>query len=319
MMAGGGERSGTSAAPELLIPASARGAGMGGGTVADAAGVEALYWNPAGVTLIEGTELSFSYMDYIADLKYSSFNAATHLGEWGTLGFAVRVLNIGDIIVTTVDAPMGTGEILSPNFVNIGTTFSRQLTDRVSFGATTTFIHESVKRENAKGIAFDFGFQYEPGFEGLRLGIVLKNLGPAMRFDGPDLESTVPIPGEDPTAADQQLRLTLASFELPTYVQFGASYDMNFNDRNAVLVHGAYRNHSFTNDDISGGIEYRYRESLFLRGGYTASSQDEFLYGPTLGFGLCARFGSTSFQFDYSHAQTEYFDNTQWVTLTLGF
>ena len=67
--AGNGNRVGTSAAPELLIPVGARGTGMGGTGVADAAGTEALFWNPAGAAFAEGTEISFSYLEYIADIQ----------------------------------------------------------------------------------------------------------------------------------------------------------------------------------------------------------------------------------------------------------
>ena len=56
----------------------------------------------------------------------------------------VKVLNVGDITVTTEDAPEGTGEILTPNFAVVGLTYGRRMTDRVLIGLTGSFINEKV-------------------------------------------------------------------------------------------------------------------------------------------------------------------------------
>ena len=140
-----------------------------------------------------------------------------------------------------------------------------------------------------------------------------------MRFDGADLEESVPIPDEDPIAADQRLRLTLASFELPTYVQFGTSYAMPLSMSHAVTLTTAYRNNSFTDDDVAGGIEYGYRSLFFLRGGYVSSAQEDFLFGAAFGFGLQFQYNQSAIRFDYSNAESEFFDNNQWFSLAVGF
>ena len=316
---GNSKRSGTSGALELTIPVGSRGTGMGGSVVADVKGVEAMYWNPAGVSQIEGTEVVFSYLDYIADIKYSYLGIATSLGDAGAFGFNARVMNVGDIIVTTEESPNGTGEIIAPTFMVVGVTYSRQMTDRVFFGSSFSVIHERIKQETARGAAFDFGFQYIPGIGGLKLGVVMKNIGPKIKFDGSDLDRNIQLPGDDPQASHRNMRLELSSFEIPAYLQFGTSYDLKFDEQKKVIFTGSFRNNNFSGDELSGGMEFSYREQFMLRCGYRGSSDDEYIYGFHFGLGLRFDVGTSAFLFDYSHAQTRYFDNNQWFTFTFQF
>jgi len=114
--AGSGERQGTSGATELLIPVGARGSALGGTATSNVTGIEASFWNPAGLGSMEGTEALFTHTQYIADMSVNYAAIAVKAGGLGTLGFSAKVLSIGDIIVTTEQAPDGTGEIMSPTF-----------------------------------------------------------------------------------------------------------------------------------------------------------------------------------------------------------
>ena len=58
LYAGGDERIGTSGAQELRIPVGSRMSSLAGAGVADAVGAEAMYWNPAGITNINGFSLA---------------------------------------------------------------------------------------------------------------------------------------------------------------------------------------------------------------------------------------------------------------------
>jgi len=108
---------------------------------------------------------------------------ATHI-PWGTLAFNAKVLSIGDIQVTTEDAPEGTGEIISPTFSVLGVSLARQFTDRVMFGLTTNFVREQVQSVSAGAMSFDFGVEYLTGYHGLRFGMAMKNFGPGLEFKG---------------------------------------------------------------------------------------------------------------------------------------
>ena len=317
--AGSDARQGTAGAQELLIPHGSRGTALGGAVVADVKGGEAMYWNPAGSAYLSGREVMFSHLDYIADMKYTYFGALVPAGIFGNIGINVRVLDVGDIIVTREDAPDGTGEIISPEFITLGFVYSRQVTDRVSFGTSLNIIREKIINETANGVALDVGFQYRPGLGGLSLGVVLKNLGPTMKFNGGDLDNAVRLPGDNIQAGTKSVRLTLAEFELPSYIQFGTSYNWEWSHSKSVIFSSSFRNNSFSQDELNGGIEVNFSDLIFLRGGYSHSSDTNYLYGPTFGFGLNLKLGSSRLSVDYSIAQTKYFANNQWITFKLLF
>jgi hypothetical protein len=168
--AGNDGRKGTSGAMELQIPVGPRGTALGGSAVSDVDGVEAIFWNPAGLGSLEGTEALFSHTTYFADQKLNFASVATRLGDFGVVGLNVKVLSVGDIIVTTEEAPDGTGDVISPTFTVFGLSLARQFTDRVLFGGTVNVVNERIINNTASGIAFDFGVQYMTGWKGLKLG-----------------------------------------------------------------------------------------------------------------------------------------------------
>jgi hypothetical protein len=84
---------------------------------------------------------------------------------------------------------------------------------------------------------------------------------------------------------------------------------------------------------MGGGIEYTYSTEKFrvsLRGAATVAhdpdegtfiiQDDGNIYGPSFGGGLYYQVGpNLSFSLDYAYQLTEYFDDTQWFTLIVGF
>ena len=321
VFAGGDRRKGTSGAQELRIPIGSRSTGLGGSVVADISGLESLYWNPAGASSIRGVEAMFSYLDYIADMTFSFGAVGINIQGIGVLGFSARVLSIGDVIVTTEEAPMGTGEIMNPNFVTLGVTFSRQMTDRIFFGASLNMINEQISNVSTRGFCMDFGFQYIPGLiRGLKLGVVVKNIGPNMRFEGDNLNHAAPLEGAIPGAERKQFNTVLQSFELPSYFQIGVSMSPVETENNKMTVMASFRNNNFIEDEYNAGVEYAFNDMLFLRGGYTGSKQEEYLYGPAFGAGFKLTMGMNTVYFDYSYAQTsKYFNSNQWFSLRVAF
>src|SRR5206468_12085478 len=82
--AGSDERKGTGGALELRLPVGPRGSALGSPFVADASGVDALFWNPSGLATVEKTELAFNHTNYIADMNLKYGVMATRI-QWGTL------------------------------------------------------------------------------------------------------------------------------------------------------------------------------------------------------------------------------------------
>ena len=168
--AGRGDKSGTSAAPELLIPVGARSIALGGASLATITGVEAIYWNPAGLARSSPAfDLMVSHMSYLADIGVNYFAASRNFADVGSVGLAVKSLAIDDIPITTEDQPDGTGETTSPTFLVVGGAFSRRMSDKISVGIVANLVFEQMARVSARGISFSGGVQYTGlgGMEGL--------------------------------------------------------------------------------------------------------------------------------------------------------
>ncbi|MCP4608997.1 MAG: PorV/PorQ family protein, partial [Planctomycetes bacterium] len=288
-MAGSDRRLGTSGAQYLKIPVGSRGTAMGGAIGADVYGAEAIFYNPAGVAMIDGTEVMFSYLNYFAGMNLNYFAITTAVEDFGSIGISAKVLSVGDIVKTTWNAstPEGTGEIFNPSSAVIGLTYSRVLTDRVSFGITGKFINEQIDLVSASGMAIDFGVNYDTKWNNLRLGFVLKNLGPSMAFEGEGLDYSVQAPGTNPAVSPAHtFTAKSASFELPAWAQLSMAWDAYNQDMHRATVFGTFQANNFSKDLFRGAFEYAYDEKYFIRGGYTLDDdQVDYLYGLTFGAG----------------------------------
>lgn len=324
VFASGGRRNGTAGAQELLIPVSARGLAMGGAYVSGITGLDAIFYNPAGFGGSNfGTEAMFSYMSYIADIGFSFAAVGVNLGDFGAIAFNLRTLDFGDIPVTTVDNPYGTGTTFSPSFFVGGVTYSNSLTDRIRVGVNLNLISESIIRTSASGFSFDAGIQYDglAGVEGLKMGIVIKNLGSQIKYDGEDLIRTA----IDPTSlrGSQFYKIDAASFELPSQLEFGVAYNYKFDESYQAIIASSFQNNNFANDEYKIAGEFNYDDLFFVRGGYTyvrenVDDTNQSLWGPTFGAGIVLRTG-VDIMVDYAFRSVDYFDANHMITIKLGF
>src|SRR5262245_22097571 len=316
----GEERLGTSGAPELRMPVGARTLGMAGSNLGSVTGVEAVFYNPAGIASNESpTEVMFSNTQYIADMSINFVGVTQQLGNVGTIGLSAKVFSVGDIPFTNEAAPDGTGEIFSPTFATMGLTYARKMTDRVNFGGTVYYVAERIMQETASGVAFDLCFQYDTGYQGLSLGMAMKNFGPNLQFDGPDFDQNLVLPGDDPQSGSRTVGSGSAQFELPSNFQFGLSYPM-MRGTNSLMICGLYQNNSYALDDAKVGAEWMYRKDAALRLGYKYTSNDDDLFSFTYGAGLRVPLGSANLWVDYAgQSVSDFFSDVHHIALNLMF
>lgn len=323
LYAGGGKRNGTNGASELLIPAGTRGISMGSAAVASSKGLEALYWNPAGLAWTScSAEALFSYQSYISDIGVTYGAVSANISDFGVIAFSIKALSMDAINVTTVDNPDGTGQTFTPQFLTAGLSFSRALSDRISVGLTGNLISESMDRVSAKGVAFNVGVVYQNlgNLNGLNLGITVNNLGPEMKFDGTGLYQKGTIPELERPA--QYYKVESAGFELPSNLELGLSYTRMLDESNSLLVSSAFQNSNFSGDEYKLGAEYIYADLLALRAGYTfipESQEKQSIYGLSLGVGINYRMpGSGTIRFDYAYRDVDTFKANHIFSLALG-
>ena len=322
--AGSGQRTGTNGAAELLIPVGTRDIAMAGSTLAAARGIDALFWNPAGsAEVLRDVTLYASHMAYLADIGVDCGAVSVNIETFGVISLDIKVLSIGDIPVTTAQYPDGTGNTFRPQFFTMGLTYARRLTDRIAVGFTGTLITERMAEVSASGVAFNGGLIYSDlgGLPGLSFGVVVKNIGPQMKFDGPGLSIQADAAGLD--RGTMLYSIDAAGFELPSTFELGFAYRTNVFENNMVTIASSFENNNFADDEYKFGFEYGFQDLLFLRAGYDyqppKSADRENIYGMTLGGGVHMSVGSVDVTFDYAFRSTTFFDNNHVFSVKLGF
>ncbi len=330
-VAGDRSKYGTSAAPELLIPVGSIGTSLSGSNLSSITGIESMYWNPAGLSMLNSkTEVMASHLKYIADINIEYFAGAVDLGGLGVIGASIKTLGFANPeLVTTIDAPDGTGETWTPTYLTTSLSYARKMSDKILFGATFKMIYEQVASVSSTGFATDFGLQYIAGKSGLKFGVALKNFGPSMKFDGTGLDAYYQPAGTPAGTAGQPRRITLQSFNLPTTLEIGLSYDYPIGKKNSVELSTTFQNNNYSSDEYRVGLEYVYNKIVYLRGAYTfypdiiagdnIDINDARIYGPSFGAGIHYPFGSVNLGIDYAYRVTQNFSANQWFTLSVGF
>jgi hypothetical protein len=322
--AGAGNRTGSSGAAELLIPVGTRDIALSGATVSTTLGIEALFWNPASVAKMDNsTSVYFSHMSYIADIGVDYGAVSANFEGLGVLSLSLKSLAIGEVVQTTTQNPDGTGQTFTPQFFTVGLSYARQLSDRIAVGLTANLVSERMADVSATGVAFNVGVVYNNfgSVDGLSLGVVVKNIGPQMKFDGSGLLNQASVAGQN--RPPQPYAVQAASFELPSTFEFGLGYKRSFEGDNSIQLSTAFQNNNFSDDEYKVGVEYAYQDILFVRGGYNfaqeESEQREFIFGTSVGAGIHYALGSLDMTFDYAYRSVKVFDGNHIFSVKLGF
>lgn len=321
--AGAGNRKATGGASHLLIPVGARGIAMGGANIAATYGLDAIFWNPAGVAdSPTDVNVMFSHMSYIADIGVEYGAVSAKLGELGTVAFSIKALSIGEIDITTTQDPDGTGATFSPQMMVAGITFSRQLTDNIAIGLTANYISETLDRVSATGLGFNAGVIYKnlADVDGLSFGLAMKNFGPQMQYDGSGLYYEAEV--DEFHRKPNYYKAESAPYDLPSTFELGFAYSPQLDKMNNLVISANFQNHNFASDEYKVGAEYSYNNMFFLRAGYTTAPEEDaenYLYGLTAGAGINYAVGSSSVRVDYTYRDVQYFDANHVFSVSFGF
>jgi len=334
--AGNPDRQGEAGAPELLMIPYARLAGLHAMSTAHITGVEAMRLNVAGVGRINKTEFVASYGIYLqgTGVNMNAFGFAQKIGKNGALGVSLMAMDFGDIPVTTVGQPEGTGATFSPSFFNLGVGYSHVFDNKISVGILFRSVSERISDLSASSFAIDAGVQYVTGEnDNFKFGISLRNIGAPMRFEGEGLSFSTQIPFEGAgysLAVDQRPQ----RYELQSVLNIGASYDIILgNPTNRLTILANFASNSFSQDQIGGGLEFRFNDMFFVRGGYrydfgvaAENAQPPLYSGPCGGVSIEVPVGkdtdekkASRFGVDYAYRATNIFDGSHNIGVRLSF
>jgi hypothetical protein len=316
-------KSGTTAATFLEINVGAPAVGMGGAFVSIANDATALYWNPAGVATIRQTSAVAVHTNWIADTKFDYAGIALPLTDFGTLGFSLTSLSMGDMQVRTVEFPEGTGEYFSAGDLAAAVSYSRQLTERFSIGISGKYIQETIWHESASAFAIDVGTLFRTDlFGGMTIGAALTNFGTNMKMAGRDSRQFVRLnPAELGTNGQIPTDIAFDSWDLPLLFQFGVSTRIFDNDeyRWTLAADALHPNDNY--ESVNVGTEFAYSDFLFLRAGYQSLFLKSSEGGLSLGVGVSSGsfLGKTSIGFDYAYQDMGRLQSVHVFTLGLRF
>jgi hypothetical protein len=243
---------------------------MGEAYTAQADDVSSLYWNPAGLAILNQSQASFMYNQYLKDLTYQNAAVAVPL-ENGGIGASVSYLSYGQIKGFQADGTP-TGDVGA--YSGVATLGAACLGEIWSAGINVKGVQESLADVKATGLAADLGttFVYPREVKGatLRMAAVLRNIGTGMKF----------IDQRDP---------------FPMQWRVGASALQMMNRRlNLSFDYGQERG---ADGAAYGGAEYWIGTHLALRAGYAGSQ----LQGSGLRAGVGLKFKDLSFDYAFSN------------------
>lgn len=267
---GNPDRQGEAGGYELLLNPWARSAGLHALTTSMVYGVEAMQINIAGLSRISKTEFVIGHTRLYegTGIRLNSLGLAKKMGENGAFGISLTAMDFGDIEVTTTAIPEGTGATYSPNFFNLGLSYSHTFDQKVSVGILLRGISENIADVGAFGFAIDAGVQYVTGAkDNFKFGVSLRNMGSPMKFSGEGLSFSTPNPnGSTPYVITVTQRA--AGFELPSMLNIGLSYDFWAGNNHRITTLGNFTANSFSVDQLGAGLEYSFKEMFMVRAGY---------------------------------------------------
>ena len=312
---------GTTAAPFLSIGQGTRATGMGSAFVALADDPSALYWNPAGIAKVNGVGFIVDHTLWIADINYNFLGLTYNLGDFGTIGVSFTTSNIGDMKVTTVDQPDGTGETFTANDAAFSVAWAIQLTENFSIGFNPKFVYRSIWKTSSTAIAIDMGVQYVTPFDGMILGMSISNFGTKMKLEG---NSALVLYDPDPNSSGNNgnipAYLQTDDWELPLNFRVGVAYEPVKIDQHKVAVAFDALHLSDNYESINVGSEYTFDDFFSLRAGYKSmflkDSEESFSFGAGIKQFLL---GNMAIQFDYAYQDFGRLNNIQKFSLSITF
>jgi hypothetical protein len=314
-------KKGTTGAPFLTIGQSARAIGMGSAFVGVVNDVSSIYWNPAGLTKAKGINVLFDHTLWLADIKYNYFAASYNLGDYGTIGLSFTGSDIGEMNVTTIDKPEGTGETFSATQGAISLAYAIQLTENFSIGLSPKFIFESIWRMNSSAFAVDLGVQYITPFDGAVLAMSISNFGTSMQLSG---NSNLVLHDLDPSNSGNNgnipAYLETNTWSLPLTFRVGIAYNPIRTEMHKITLAVDAMHPSDNYESVNIGAEYAFNDFVFFRGGYKSLFLDTSEESFSVGFGIKqSLLGNVALKFDYAYQDFGRLSDIQKFSLTVSF
>jgi long-subunit fatty acid transport protein len=300
----GAQRVGITAADFLKIGIGARANAMGESFAAVDNDAYALFYNPAGITQFDKTEIAIAHTTWFVGLQHDFIGAVFHLDGQNSVGLSIVSLQSDDMPVTTEFQPYGTGAYFKYGDLAFAATYARRMTDNFSFGVSVKYVDETLAQLSMRGTLIDLGTYYWTGLGTTRFAVSVSNFGGQLTPSG----SVNLVDGT--TVSDFQ------SFSPPTIFRIGFAFEPYQDEMNKITASAQLNHPADNSENISLGTEYSYDSAFFLRAGYKINV-DEQSYSLGAGVKVDARFALV--YFDYAFTPYERLGDVHRFSLNLRF
>lgn len=257
---------GTATGQFLTIGVGGREIAMGEAVTASSNGAGSVFWNPAGLVDSEQKDVFAAYNQWPAGIHVGAVSAAVSNPVFGSFAMHVKYVNFGEIEITTIDNPNGTGASLLMSNYAVGFTYGKYLTDKVSVGATVNYVKEQYGSNGYNTLAFDVGILYRASYNNLKIGMSVLNFAPEVQYSGTYIDYSF----YDSYATGTEVEFD--SWSLPMTFRFGAAMDIYQEGANKLTAAFDMVHPNDNREQYNMGMEYNYGEKMFLRLGYKLTS-----------------------------------------------
>lgn len=311
---------GTTVGTFLRIEPSARGGALGNAGSALPGGIEAVYYNTGAIGLLDKASVQYTHNTWYADISYNYAAFSLPVSGSGRIFASLTSLSSGDILVRTVEQPLGAGLNYKVNNVAVGLAYGMRITSRFSAGVQFNIITEKIWNTSGKAYSLNIGTIYSLSDNGAILAFCLSNLGSKASYDGSNLDIQYDA---DPDAYGDNSALpagqTTDYFSLPGLIRIGVSVPLVVSEDSSFLLLAEGLHPNDNSESMNMGVEWKLVQLLALRVGYQTMFQTDSELGPTFGFGVEGDLGDNTFQFNYAWAGHEYLEDTHRFTLVIDF
>jgi hypothetical protein len=267
----------------LRLDGSARAGALGGSFVSNNDDADVIFYNPAGIKLLEGNPASFSFFKHLMDINLATLSYSTEYEDIGRFGAAIKYINYGTFEGSD-EFGVRTGEF-GVNEMALVVGYANQLDENFYYGANAKFIYSGIADRSSTAIAVDLGLHYAIPDKNWNFGFAVLNLGSQLSKyynTSEDLPLDI-IVGVSKRLENLPVRLSL-----------------DFHKLNQDRDDFTQRFKAFT-----VGAEFTLSKIMKLRFGYDNERRSEFKIGTTAGIaGFNAGLGVkvSDYQFDYGYS-----------------
>ncbi len=170
---------GTSGAIILSQPMGARASAMAEAYTAISGNIDCLYYNPAGIALLEKKQMSFTYQKGISDDNFGIINFGLPTKN-GVFAGSLILYTAGDIEL--IDIFGNSRTVKSQEDYLAAFSYSRNLFKNVSIGLNAKVLHSTLVEDfSATAFAFDIGGLYKR--KNFSLGLAVQNIGTKLKYE----------------------------------------------------------------------------------------------------------------------------------------